>query len=200
MDEQEARFTRLYETYYRNVFGYVVLRVPSNAAEDVTDEVFTIAWRKIADIPERALPWLLGVARNLVRRSHADAGQARHLVDRLADLSTDTDRYAWDAADHVVARDQALAALRTLSAKEAEAVTLAAWHGLDPADAARVAGCSRTAFVVRLHRGRRRLARALDASPEPAEPREPAESPEARGPAVRMPEPTPSARAIPEKR
>jgi hypothetical protein len=27
MDEQEARFTRLYQAYYRNVFGYVVLRV-----------------------------------------------------------------------------------------------------------------------------------------------------------------------------
>lgn len=166
MDEREARFTRLYETYYRNVFGYVVLRVAPQAAEDVTGEVFTIAWRKIDEIPERALPWLLGVAGNLARQSHGAAGQARGLVDRLAGLTTDADLHAWDAADHVIARDQALAALRTLSVKEAEAVTLTAWHGLDPADAARVAGCSRTAFVVRLHRGRRRLARALEASHE----------------------------------
>jgi RNA polymerase sigma factor (sigma-70 family) len=173
VDEHEARFTRLYETYYRNVFGYVVLQVAPHAAEDVTGEVFTIAWRKIDQVPERPLPWLLAVARNLVRQSYGATGQARRLVDRLAGLSTDADRQAWDAADHVVARDQALAALRTLSAKEAEAVTLTAWHGLDPAEAARVAGCSRTAFVVRLHRGRRRLARALDASPgaEPHAPR-----------------------------
>ena len=167
MDEQEARFTRLYETYYRNVFGYVVLRVPPQAAEDLTGEVFTVAWRNIDKIPEQALPWLLGVARNLARQSHGAAGQARGLVDRLAGLTTDADRHAWDAADHVIARDQALAALRTLSAKEAEAVTLTAWHGLEPAEAARVAGCSRTAFLVRLHRGRRRLAKALEASPEP---------------------------------
>jgi RNA polymerase sigma factor (sigma-70 family) len=163
VDEQEARFTRLYETYYRNVFGYVVLRVAPQAAEDLTGEVFTIAWRKIDEIPEQALPWLLGVARNLARQSHGAAGQARGLIDRLAGLTTDADRHAWDAADHVIARDQALAALRTLSAKEAEAVTLTAWHGLEPAEAARVAGCSRTAFIVRLHRGRRRLARALEA-------------------------------------
>jgi RNA polymerase sigma-70 factor (ECF subfamily) len=166
VDEQEARFTRLYEMYYRNVFGYVVLRVAPHAAEDVTGEVFTIAWRKIDEIPERALPWLLGVSRNLARQSHGAAGQARGLVDRLAGLTTDADLHAWDAADHVVARDQALAALRTLSAKEAEAVTLTAWHGLEPAEAARVAGCSRPAFLVRLHRGRRRLARALDTSHE----------------------------------
>lgn len=184
MDEQEARFTRLYETYYRSVFGYVGLRVAPHAAEDVTGEVFTIAWRKIDEIPERALPWLLGVARNLARQSHGAAGQARRLVDRLADLTIAADRHAWDAADHVVARDQALAALRTLSPKEAEAVTLTAWHGLEPADAARVVGCSRTAFVVRLHRGRRRLARALDASHEPG---------------TETPERAPRTRVIPEK-
>ncbi|MCO5991868.1 RNA polymerase sigma factor [Actinoallomurus rhizosphaericola] len=164
MDEQEARFTRLYETYYRNVFGYVVLRVAPQAADDVTNEVFTVAWRKIDEIPERALPWLLAVARNLARQSHGAAGQTRRLVDRMAGLTTDADLHAWDAADHVIARDHALAALRTLSPKEAEAVTLTAWHGLDPADAARVAGCSRATFTVRLHRGRRRLARALGAS------------------------------------
>jgi RNA polymerase sigma factor (sigma-70 family) len=167
VDEQEARFTRLYEMYYRNVFGYVVLRVAPQAADDVTNEVFTVAWRKIDEIPERALPWLLGVAKNLARQSHGAAGQTRRLVDRLAGLTTDPDLRAWDAADHVIARDQALAALRTLSPKEAEAVTLTAWHGLEPADAARVAGCSRAAFTVRLHRGRRRLARALEASHEP---------------------------------
>ncbi|MEU5995005.1 sigma-70 family RNA polymerase sigma factor [Spirillospora sp. NPDC047418] len=162
MDEQEARFTRLYETHYRSVFGYVVLRVAPRAAEDVTGEVFTTAWRKIDEVPERALPWLLGVARNLARQSHGATGRARRLVDRLTDLSTDAERHARDIADRVIARDQALAALRTLSAKEVEAVTLTAWHGLAPADAARVAGCSRAAFLVRLHRGRRRLAGALD--------------------------------------
>ena len=44
MDEQEARFTGLYERYYRNVFGYLVLRVaPQVVVEDVTNEVFTVA-------------------------------------------------------------------------------------------------------------------------------------------------------------
>nr|WP_276515266.1 sigma factor-like helix-turn-helix DNA-binding protein [Actinomadura coerulea] len=59
-----------------------------------------------------------------------------------------------------------MAALRALPAKEAEAVALTAWHGLGPAEAARAAGCSRTAFIVRLHRGRRRLAKAIEASQE----------------------------------
>jgi DNA-directed RNA polymerase specialized sigma24 family protein len=183
VDEKETRFTHLYETYYRNVFGYVVLRVAPQAAEDVTGEVFTIAWRKIDEIPERALPWLLGVARNLARQSHGAAGQARGLIDRIVGLTTDADLHAWDAADHVIARDQALTALRALSPKEAEAVTLTTWYGLEPADAAHVAGCSRAAFVVRLHRGRRRLARALDV-PHPG---------------TEQPERAPRPRVIPEE-
>ncbi|RMI47924.1 sigma-70 family RNA polymerase sigma factor [Actinomadura harenae] len=155
----------MYEAHYRSVFGYVVLRVERQAAEDVTGEVFAVAWRKVDEIPERALPWLLGVARNLARQSHGATDRGRRLVDRLAALTDPADR---DAADGVIARDQALAALAALSAKEAEAVTLTAWHGLDPAEGARVAGCSRAAFLVRLHRGRRRLARTLD--PPAAEP------------------------------
>ncbi|MEV4258332.1 RNA polymerase sigma factor [Spirillospora sp. NPDC049652] len=162
MDEREARFTRLYETHYRSVFGYVALRVERHAVEDVTGEVFAVAWRKADEIPERALPWLLGVARNLARQSHGSTDRARRLVDRLAVLTESAAPV--DAADGVIARDQALAALAALSAKEAEAVTLTAWHGLEPAEAARVAGCTRAAFLVRLHRGRRRLAKALDAS------------------------------------
>jgi RNA polymerase sigma-70 factor (ECF subfamily) len=51
-------------------------------------------------------------------------------------------------------------------------LTLVAWHGLAAPDAARVLGCSRAAFAVRLHRARRRLERALgeaaDVPPSPA--------------------------------
>jgi RNA polymerase sigma-70 factor (ECF subfamily) len=38
---------------------------------------------------------------------------------------------------------------------------LVAWDGLDHRDAATVMGCSTTAFTVRVHRARRRLARQL---------------------------------------
>ncbi len=53
---------------------------------------------------------------------------------------------------------RALAALRPI---DREALLLIAWEDLDPARAARAAGCSRAAFHVRLHRARRRLALVL---------------------------------------
>jgi RNA polymerase sigma-70 factor (ECF subfamily) len=61
-----------------------------------------------------------------------------------------------------------LAALATLPANDQEALRLTEWEELDQATAARVAGCSTTAFKVRLHRARRRLARALNEQAAPA--------------------------------
>ena len=57
------------------------------------------------------------------------------------------------------------AALGRLSENDREALMLVAWHGLSTARAARAAGCTRTAFGVRLHRARRRLAAQLDGEP-----------------------------------
>jgi RNA polymerase sigma-70 factor (ECF subfamily) len=61
-----------------------------------------------------------------------------------------------------------LAALATLPAQAQEALRLTEWEQLDDATAARVAGCSTAAFKVRLHRARRRLARALAQQAGPA--------------------------------
>jgi len=63
-----------------------------------------------------------------------------------------------------------LRALATLRPIDREALLLTAWEDLDPARAARAAGCSRATFNVRLHRARRRLARALQAQADEASP------------------------------
>lgn len=73
------------------------------------------------------------------------------------------------AEDLAVDRATMLTALAELTDVEREAVLLVAWDGLVPADAAKVAGCSRNAFDVRLHRARRRLERSCAPSP-PARP------------------------------
>jgi RNA polymerase sigma-70 factor (ECF subfamily) len=52
-------------------------------------------------------------------------------------------------------------ALTSLSETDQEVLTLIAWHGLTPVEAAQVLGCSTATFFVRLHRARRRLRSAL---------------------------------------
>jgi RNA polymerase sigma factor (sigma-70 family) len=165
VDDPETRFTTLYDTHYRRVFGYALTHVEQGAAEDVASETFLVAWRRLGQVPDPALPWLLGVARNLLYKQYDATRRRRTLAGRVAALTTPVDLVSWDVADHVVARQTAVAAIGTLSERELETLALVTWHGLDPRDAARVVGCSAAAFAVRLHRARKRLAQALDAAP-----------------------------------
>jgi RNA polymerase sigma-70 factor (ECF subfamily) len=167
VDDPQARFTRLYDAHYRRVLGYALLRAEPAAAQDVVSETFLIAWQHVGEIPEAAaLPWLLGVARNLLRQR--DLGRREGaLAGRIALLTNAADLVEWDIAELVVERHTALAALESMREADLEAMVLATWYGLSPRQAATVVGCSATAFAVRLHRARRRLTKVLRAPPTP---------------------------------
>lgn len=161
MSDPAQRFTGLYDEYYRRVLRYALQHADPGCAEDVASETFLIAWRRLAEIPQPPLPWLLGVARNLLRQQFGRARRQQQLADRIAALTSDADLRAWDAGEHVAERAAALDALGSLNDGDVEALTLVTWHGLSTAEAAQVVGCSPHAFTVRLHRARGRLADAL---------------------------------------
>lgn len=142
MSDPSQRFTGLYDEYYRRVLRYALQHADPGGAEDVASETFLIAWRRLAEIPQPPLPWLLGVARNLLRQQFGRARRQRPLADRMAALTSDADLQAWDAGEHVVERAAALDALGSLNDADVEALTLVTWHGLSAAEAAEVVGCS----------------------------------------------------------
>lgn len=161
MDDPLERFAGVYDQYYRNVLRYSLQHADQGTAEDVASETFLIAWRRFPAIPDPPLPWLLGVARNLLRK-HAGAGlRRRELVARIAELSSPADGLTADAGEFVAERAAALDALASLPRNDVEALTLVTWHGLAVAEAAEVVGCSTRAFTVRLSRARQRLAAAM---------------------------------------
>ncbi|MCW2881992.1 MAG: hypothetical protein JWQ95_6092 [Sphaerisporangium sp.] len=162
VDDPEERFTGLYDRHYRNVLGYALLRAEPAMAEDLTSETFLVAWRRLDDLPDPPLPWLLGVTRNLLRNQRVRRLRSDELVARLAALSTFAEG---DVAERVANRQEALAVLAGLREQDVEAVVLASWYGLTPEEAAQVAGCSARTYNVRLHRARRRLADALRPAP-----------------------------------
>lgn len=164
-DGSRRRFTELYDENHRRVLAYALTRVEPHTAEDVAGETFLIAWRRLADVTDPALPWLLGVARNLLYKQRDGGYRRRALADRIAAMTTADDLTSWDVAEHVVERDAALAAVAGLSERDLEVLVLVMWQDLTPREAATVVGCSTAAFFVRLHRARRRLARALDNAP-----------------------------------
>jgi RNA polymerase sigma factor (sigma-70 family) len=164
VDHPLERFAGLYDQYYRNVLHYALQHAESGSAEDVASETFLIAWRRWPDIPEPPLPWLLGVARNLLRKQAAAGRRRQLLAERIAALSNRADLTSWDAAEHVIERAAALDALASLPEHDVETLTLVTWHGLTVRAAASVVGCTPTTFAVRLHRARRRLNAALRAA------------------------------------
>lgn len=160
MDDEEQRFTAMYDTCRMRVWAYAASRVGSQLADEVVSETFIVAWRRFPEMPACQLPWLLGVARNVIR----DSARAHRRRDSLqAELHTWFEESVGDVADTVADRIAMRHALTQLSDADREVLTLVAWQGLSPREAARVIGCTATAFRVRLHRARKRLAEALQA-------------------------------------
>ena len=190
MTDPEAmeRFQALYADHHAAVYAYAVSRVGRQLADEVVSETFLVAWRRLADVPAPALPrnWLHAVF--LATVSSQGSARQRSISAELRAWVTEAELSAPDVADEVAERTAVLAALAALPAADMELLTLVAWHGLKPAEAARVVGCSTAAYFVRLHRARRRLERAMADPPEPADPAqriglaEPADPAERAGP------------------
>ena len=166
-DPDAVRFTALWEAHAGRVLAYATRHVGPDAAQEVVSETFLVAWRRLADVPGPALPWLLVVARNTVanhRRSTYRQGLLRQEIERLTEVAASAEAAEVTAAD----RAEALAALARMSATEREALLLVTWDGLSAAQAAEVAGCSVSAMHVRLFRARRRLRASPSEAPAPS--------------------------------
>jgi RNA polymerase sigma factor (sigma-70 family) len=151
----------LYERHAPAVFRYLARRAGPLVAEDLLSEVFTAALgargRVVAHRSGSALPWLYGIALNVLRRyyRHRQPG-------RVAEPGPVMD---WDAVDARLdaeaQRRRLRGALGTLSDADRELLLLVAWEGLTSAEAATVLGISRVAARSRLHRARHRARQAL---------------------------------------
>jgi RNA polymerase sigma-70 factor (ECF subfamily) len=159
-----ARFEELWTELFLRVLGYALRRTDQEEARDVVAETFTVAWRRLEDVPagDGALPWLLVTARRqLANRRRRDDTRIRHMEDHTNDPFAGSTR---DHADDIAERSSLAAAFAMLGEEDREILALIAWDGLQPREAAVVTGCSAATFAVRAHRARRRLAALLEDS------------------------------------
>jgi RNA polymerase sigma factor (sigma-70 family) len=172
---EHGAFGELYDRHATAVYNYLLRRATDwSVAEDLTAAVFLQAWRRREDVVfagDSALPWLLGVARQLRRnatrsrlRYQAALGRAgRELVPAGT---------AGDPAELVTGRldtERQLQHLRTaiagLPRQQREAIELCVYAGLDQQAAAVALGVSVGTIKSRLYRARQRLATELAAPP-----------------------------------
>lgn len=150
--ERRDRFERLFRAHAAAVAGYARRRTDSASADDVINEVFAIAWRRLDDVPDPPVAWLLGCARRVLWHQQRTRRREQRLLARLRTLPPPPRA----AADGVLGD-----ALAMLGESDRELLLLLAWEGLGVNEAADVLGCSANACAVRLHRARKRLHAAL---------------------------------------
>jgi RNA polymerase sigma factor (sigma-70 family) len=157
----------LYERHFDAVFRYVAGRIGRQVAEDVVAETFVIAFtRRAAFDPGRtcALPWLVGIATNLLRSRRR--AERRHLatdpgrIDQGGAPDPGLDD-SIERADAVLIRGAVMRAVRRLAPSEREAFLVHALVGLEGAELGVALGISPSAASVRLHRARARLGETL---------------------------------------
>jgi len=151
----------MYDAYAGVVLVYGLRRLASREdAEDAVIDVFTVIWRRLEDVPDQPLPWILGVARRVVATQLRSERSRSFLVEKLMKISVGG-REAQPGPAPGISGD-VLRALQELREWEREALLLIHWEGLSNREAARVMECAVPLFTLRVHRARRRLARALD--------------------------------------
>jgi RNA polymerase sigma-70 factor (ECF subfamily) len=167
--DREA-FAALYRRHRSDVYRFALhVSGSPQVADDVAQDVFVAVIHdagRYRSGRSGVVPWLLGIARNHVRRWVERERPVLSLPDDESDaanrLAVETDPLAG------LARRRHVAALRravlALPVKYREAVVLCDLHELSYADAADALGCPVGTVRSRLHRGRALLAGKLRSS------------------------------------
>ena len=159
-------FAQLYRDCRPNIYRFAVHMSGSPAqAEDVVQEVFVAVIETAGRYRpggSGVLPWLLGIARNHVRR-----WRDRRPIVPLPGDDTDDGRRLVAESDPIGSltrqRQEAVLAraLLTLPSRYREVIVLCDLQELSYESAASALGCAVGTVRSRLHRGRMRLARAV---------------------------------------
>lgn len=160
-------FSELYRRHAVAVHMFLARRLGAQAAGDLLSEVFLRALearhRTRPHESGSALPWLYGIARNMVR-THLRSSKIRPIDDS----SPPFDWGAVDARlDAGALSDSLRAVLTVLTDQEREVLLLVSWEQLPIGEVAEVLGIPANTARQRLHRARARAAAALAAVPHP---------------------------------
>lgn len=160
-------FGQIFDRHAESVYRFLARRMGADGAEDVLGDVFLAAFEqrdRYDTSREMALPWLYGIAANLMRKHHRRAATELHALARVADAEL-----AEDPADGVVSSMDTMSRLRIslklleeLPAGERDALLLFAWEELSYEQIADALHIPVGTVRSRLNRARQRLRAASD--------------------------------------
>jgi len=160
-----AEFAAIFDRHFDDVYAYLQRRIGRDLAEELSAETFLVALDSRRDYDfarSDALPWLLGIATNLMRRHwRREARELRAYARSAADPLLDAFDGLEERLDASDKRRRLLEALAELSGPERDALLLAAWADLSYAEIAAALGVPIGTVRSRLSRARQRIVSSL---------------------------------------
>ena len=159
----ESAFGVLFDRHARTVYNYCFRRTADwSVAEDLTSVVFLETWRRRSAVRMESgslLPWLYGVATNVLRNHQRSLRRHRDALTRLPEPvppMEDADLVAARLDDAVRMRE-ILDRIKVLPRRDQEVLALCVWEGLEYAEAAAALGIPVGTVRSRLNRAREKL-------------------------------------------
>src|SRR4030095_4684481 len=151
--EQEA-FAQLYSLYAPMVHGIVLSRVPWSEVDDLVQDVFLVAIKKLSSLRDDAAfgGWLAMIARNRAMDFHRRKRDTEELTDELATQSrSEVDREAANVLEVICGLPEAYR----------ETLVLRLVEGMTGPEIAERTGLTPSSVRVNLHRGMKLLREKL---------------------------------------
>lgn len=165
---EPARFEAIYERHLTPVYRYLRRRVGDNLAEDLTAEVFVRAFRHRSryDVQHATvLPWLFGIASNLIADHRRAESKRLKALERLASVSgTDQTMASDEVYLGTTLSPELYRAVRKLTAADRDALLLVAWGELSYVETAQALGIPVGTVRSRIARARKQLQKTIGAN------------------------------------
>jgi RNA polymerase sigma-70 factor, ECF subfamily len=150
-----AAFGELYERYGRMVHGVLLAHIPYAEVDDLVQDVFLIALRRLDTLrePVAFAGWLLAIARNRANDFHRRPRPTEEIQEVSGNI--DPDEHEAQAA---------LAAIQSLPEAYRETLSLRLVEGMTGPEIAARTGLTPASVRVNLHRGMKQLREKLGKS------------------------------------
>jgi RNA polymerase sigma-70 factor (ECF subfamily) len=161
------QFEVLFDRHFASIHRYLRRRVGSELAQELAAETFLQAFRgrrRFSAGADSALPWLYGIAANLIRMNQRAEERRLRAYARVAGRGreeTPDDAGTEERLDAAALAPALAAALAALSPVSREVLLLHAWGELSHEEIAEALRLSPAAVRTRLHRARTQVGEML---------------------------------------